>query len=72
MSYVKVTYYDGTTEYYENDTTGWREEERCSFLMSHHLQYRRIKYLTELPKGKKVTRWKRHNKGWQLEEVSNS
>ena len=72
MSYCKVTYYDGTVEYFENDTIGWYGEERCSYLMHHHLRYRRIKYLTALPKEKTVTRWKRHNKGWRLEEVSDS
>jgi hypothetical protein len=72
MSYVKVTYYDGTIEYYENDTIGKYGEERCSFLMNHYLLYRRIKYLPELPKGKTITRWKKHNKERRLEEVSDS
>ena len=72
MSYCKVTYYDGTVEYFENDTIGWYGEERCSYLMHHNLRYRRIKYLKALPEGKTVTRWKRHNNGWRLEEVSDS
>lgn len=72
MSYCKVTYYDGTVEYYENDAIGWHGEERCSYLMAHRLRYRRIKYLSTLPKGKTTTRWKLYNKGWRLTEVSDS
>ena len=64
MSYCRVDYWDGSTEYYENDTITAKGEERCSYLMEHHLYYRRIKYLPTLPPGKRVTVMVKHNKGW--------
>ena len=62
MDYVRIDWYDGTYEYYQNDTLCNDGIYRNAFLMYNHFQYRRIKRLQKLPKNAMCTLYHRHNK----------
>jgi len=52
MTYVRVDWDNGYYEYLPNDTDCGDGEFRNSFLLHNNYQYKRIRFLPELPKGK--------------------
>ena len=62
MDYVRVDWDNGEYEYLKNDILCKDGEYRSGFLLHNHMQYKRIRRMKELPKGKKLTIYKRHNK----------
>ena len=70
MSYVRIDYFDGTHEYFENDTL-CHDGYRCSYLLNNSLYCRRMRKMEKLPDGAQCTYYKRHNKAgkdWELFE----
>mgnify|MGYP006936014367 CR=1 FL=1 len=63
MSYVRVDWGHGDYDYLPNDTECANGEWRNSFLLNHNYYYKRIRFLSELPKGKKCVNYRTNNKG---------
>ena len=53
MTYVRVDWDNGYYEYLPNDTDCGNGEFRNSFLLRNNYKYKRIRFLPELPKGKR-------------------
>lgn len=62
MTYVRVDWDNGYYEYLPNDTECANGEWRNSFLLHSNYQYKRIRFLSKLPEGKKCTIYCINNK----------
>ena len=62
MDYVKVYWYDGTHEYYENDTLCSDGIYRNAYLINNCFRFKRMKRLARLPENKNCVKYFRHNK----------
>lgn len=69
MTYVRVDWDNGYYEYLPNDIDCGDGEFRNSFLLNNNMYYHRIRFMPQLPPGKKCTIYRTNNKNQIIREV---